>query len=101
MLPSKGVSTEKLTVLMRPYLTVIMGTLDLMREGVFDDLDQAEKDRLINDAFSNAQELNLAINKSIIIKPQTGKNNLTRFYSTLLKKGTRTISPQSRYQHPN
>jgi len=99
--PKKKANTEEVTVLMRPYLTAILGTLDLMREGVFDDLDQEKKTQLINDAFSNAQELNMAVNKLTIIKPQMGKDRLTRFYVTLLKNRTKTIPPQSRYRRPN
>jgi hypothetical protein len=95
MLAKKEADTEKSTVLMRPYLTVILGTLDLMREGVFDDLDQKKKTQLINDAFSSAQELNNAVNKLTVIKPQAGINNLSRFYITLLKKEALTIPPQS------
>lgn len=91
----KVVNTEELTVLMRPYLKVILGTLDLMREGVFDDLDPKKKTQLINNAFSNAQKLDMAADKLIAMKPQIGIDSLTRFYITLLKEGTRTIPPQS------
>lgn len=101
ILPKKAANAKDLTIFMRPYLTAIIGTLDLMREGVFDDLDQEKKTQLINDAFSNAQKLNLAVTKLIVMKPQMGRDSLTRLYITLLKKGNRTILPQSQYRHPN
>lgn len=95
ILPPKASKTKDLTVLMRPYLTVILKTLDLMREGVFDDLDQERKTQLINNAFSSAQKLSMTTNKLITMKPRTGRDNLTRFYITLLKEGVRPIPPQS------
>ena len=88
------INEETVKESMRPSLSIILGTLDLIREGVFDNLDQEKKKQLINNAFLSAQKLNGTVNDLKIKKTRTEKISLARFSFTLLKEGARTILPQ-------
>ena len=95
LLPKETTNEEVVKESMRPSLSIILGTLDLMREGVFDNLDQEKKKQLIDNAFMSAQKLNGTVNNlKIIKKARTEKISLARFSITLLKEGARTILPQ-------
>lgn len=51
--------------LFRTPVNTIIGTLDLLREGAFDKLDEEKKTELLNNAYAKAKKLNEYINYSI------------------------------------
>jgi len=91
--PQEVTNEEEVKMSMRPPLSVIMGTLDLIREGVFENLDQEKKTQLIDNAFLCAQRLTGTVENLRIKRTQPKKISLRNFPIVLLKEA-RTILPQ-------
>ncbi|MDO8512442.1 MAG: hypothetical protein Q7S57_04165 [bacterium] len=63
--PTNNLSTEYMARVFRAPVTSIIGTLDLLRDGIFDKLDDKKKAELLNNAYAKAKKLNEYINYSI------------------------------------
>lgn len=62
---AKNLSTEYMARVFRKPVSSIIGTLDLLRAGVFDKLDKRKKAALLKETYSKAKKLNEYINVSI------------------------------------
>lgn len=63
--PTSNLSTEYMARVFRKPVTTIIGTLDLLRDGVFDQLDEQKKTELLENTYAKAKKLNEYINYSI------------------------------------
>ena len=63
--PASNLSTEYMARVFRTPVTTIIGTLDLLREGIFDKLDDQKKAELLEITYAKAKKLNEYINYSI------------------------------------
>lgn len=61
----KDASIEYAARVFRDPLTTIIGTLDLMREGVYNKMDETQKKRLLEKAYNKAQKMNAYLNYCI------------------------------------
>ncbi len=58
-------SIELTGFLLKSPLSVIIGTLDMMKEGFFDELPSNEKRQLVNNAYMKAQKMSVLISDGL------------------------------------